>query len=100
MLVEDARGGLLPEHKLAVIKELQGTHGVVGMVGELQKSGQLRGDVEAREMVRSGLSLILYPIVDAPVLEILLPEEGEHATLERRKKVILSVLLSGIGNRA
>ncbi|MBK6520573.1 MAG: TetR/AcrR family transcriptional regulator [Polyangiaceae bacterium] len=73
---------------------------VVGMVGELQKSGQLRGDVEAREMVRSGLSLILYPIVDAPVLEILLPEEGEHATLERRKKVILSVLLSGIGNRA
>ncbi|HEY1100286.1 MAG TPA: heavy metal translocating P-type ATPase, partial [Myxococcota bacterium] len=30
----DARGGLLPEHKLAVIKELQGTHGVVGMVGD------------------------------------------------------------------
>lgn len=72
---------------------------VVGMVRELQQGGQLRPDVEAREMVRSGLSLILYPIVDAPVLEILLPEEGEHATLERRKRVILEVLLGGIGKR-
>lgn len=72
---------------------------VVGMVRELQNGGQLRDDVDAREMVRSGLSLILYPIVDAPVLEMLLPEDESHASLDRRKRVILDVLLGGIRKR-
>lgn len=73
---------------------------VVTITGELQKAGQLRDDVDPREMVRSGLSLILYPIVDAPVLEILLPETDGHSTVERRKHVILEVLLGGIRRRA
>lgn len=72
---------------------------VVGMTRELQKAGQLRDDVDAREMVRSGLSLILYPIVDAPVLEILLPETEPHSSIERRKQVIVEVLLRGVQPR-
>ncbi len=72
---------------------------VVGITSELQKAGQLREDVDAREMVRSGLSLILYPIVDAPVLEILLPEADGQTSLERRKRVIVEVLLGGIRRR-
>jgi hypothetical protein len=40
---------------------------------------------------------VLYPIVDAPVLEMLLPEDASHdSSSERRKRVIADLLLSGI----
>lgn len=68
---------------------------VVGIAERLQSEGELRGDVTAREMVRSGLSLILYPAVDAVVLDALLPQL-EGGELERRKRVVASVLLGGI----
>ncbi len=68
---------------------------VVAITRTLQEGGVLRPDVDPREMVRSGLSLILYPIVDAPVLEMLLPGDG-GGDLDRRKHVIASVLLNGI----
>ena len=70
---------------------------VVDIVKNLQGAGELRDDVEPREMVRAGLSLVLYPIVDAPVLEMLLPEDASaDSTNERRKRVIADLLLSGI----
>jgi TetR/AcrR family transcriptional regulator len=70
---------------------------VVDIVKNLQGAGELRDDVEPREMVRAGLSLVLYPIVDAPVLEMLLPEDASHdASSERRKRVIADLLLRGI----
>jgi len=69
---------------------------VVGITTELQKSGELRDDVDPIEMVRAGLSLILYPIVDAPVLEILLPEAPSQSAPDRRKHMVLEVLLGGI----
>jgi AcrR family transcriptional regulator len=70
---------------------------VVDIVKNLQGAGELRDDVEPREMVRAGLSLVLYPIVDAPVLEMLLPEDASHdSSSERRKRVIADLLLSGI----
>ena len=70
---------------------------VVDIVKNLQGAGELRDDVEPREMVRAGLSLVLYPIVDAPVLEMLLPEDARaDSTNERRKRVIADLLLSGI----
>jgi len=70
---------------------------VVDIVKNLQAAGDLRDDMEPREMVRAGLSLVLYPIVDAPVLEMLLPEDASaDSTTERRKRVIAELLLSGI----
>ena len=70
---------------------------VVDIVKNLQGAGELRDDVEPREMVRAGLSLVLYPIVDAPVLEMLLPEDASHDTSsDRRKRVIADLLLRGI----
>lgn len=69
---------------------------VVTIAERLQAEGELRGDVSAREMVRSGLSLILYPAVDAVVLDALLPEVEHEAQLERRKRVVASILLGGI----
>lgn len=70
---------------------------VVDIVKNLQGAGELRDDVEPREMVRAGLSLVLYPIVDAPVLEMLLPEDASaDSTSQRRKRVIADLLLSGI----
>mgnify|MGYP000891398665 FL=1 len=68
---------------------------VVGIAERLQSQGELRSDVTAREMVRSGLSLVLYPAVDAVVLDALLPQL-EGGELERRKRVVASVLLGGI----
>ncbi len=75
---------------------------VVEITKELQKKGELRADVEPSEMVRAGLSLILYPVVDAPVLSILLPEDHEESpevSLARRKWVIAELLLAGIRPR-
>jgi TetR/AcrR family transcriptional regulator len=69
---------------------------VVAMTKNLQTVGVIRDDVEPTEVVRSGLSLILYPIVEAPVLAILLPEENGGSSLERRKWMIAEVLLGGI----
>ena len=72
---------------------------VVEITTNLQGTGELRSDVQPSEMVRAGLSLILYPIVDAPVLGILLPEEHGGASLERRKWLISEILLGGIRTR-
>jgi AcrR family transcriptional regulator len=73
---------------------------VVALTDKLRAAGELRDDIDAREMVRAGLSLILYPVVDAPVLEALLPEpapELEPArAAARRKEVVADVLLRGI----
>jgi AcrR family transcriptional regulator len=69
---------------------------VVAIAERLQAEGELRSDLSAREMVRSGLSLILYPAVDAVVLDALLPQVEAEASLERRKRVVASVLLGGI----
>lgn len=69
---------------------------VVALAAKLQEAGQLRKDVEPSEMVRAGLSLILYPVVDAPVLEALLPEVGAPGAVERRKRVVAALLLRGL----
>ncbi|NUO52611.1 MAG: TetR/AcrR family transcriptional regulator [Polyangiaceae bacterium] len=72
---------------------------VVKIAAKLQEASELRADVDPTEMVEAGLSLILYPIVDAPVLRALLPEPSAPSSLERRKRVIADVLLRGIRAR-
>jgi AcrR family transcriptional regulator len=73
---------------------------IVAITNKLQDAGELRADVDARELVRAGLSLVLYPVVDAPVLEALLPDTdgptSEDDALARRKRIITTLLLTGI----
>ncbi len=72
---------------------------VVDITKNLQLAGELRDDIDPRDMVRAGLSLVLYPVVDAPVLELLLPDTGAHDATETRKRVIAELLLGGIRKR-
>jgi AcrR family transcriptional regulator len=70
---------------------------VVALAARFQEAGQLRSDVEPSDMVRAGLALILYPVVDAPVLEALLPETDAAAgSAERRKRLVTAILLRGL----
>ena len=69
---------------------------VVALAAKLQDNGQLRRDLEPSDMVRSGLSLILFPAVDGSVLEALLPEVDPSKTVERRKGVVAALLLRGL----
>jgi len=72
---------------------------IVDITLRLQEAEQVRVDIDPRDIVRAGLSLVLYPVVDAPVLEALLPEglEGsESEQLARRKKVVSDLLLAAI----
>jgi AcrR family transcriptional regulator len=72
---------------------------VVKIAAKLQEAGELRADVEPHEMVEAGLSLILYPIVDASMVAVLLPEGRGPSSLERRKKLVAEILLRGIRSR-
>ena len=73
---------------------------VVKLTEAFQRAGQLRSDLHPRELVRSGLSLILYPVIEAQLLELLLPEPDELGAAERRKRVIGDVMLSGVRPRS
>ncbi len=78
---------------------------VLVMTQTLMASGEVRSDLSAREVLVGGLSLILYPIVDAPLLAAVLPESvGEHGSTskspERRKAAITELLLGAIQPRA
>ncbi|HTJ80528.1 MAG TPA: TetR/AcrR family transcriptional regulator [Polyangiaceae bacterium] len=86
---------------LAVVRERSQPilDAIVAITERLQKAGDVRADVDPRDIVRAGLSLVLYPVVDAPVLEALLPEpeDGDPAaTLSRRKHVVSGLLLAAI----
>jgi hypothetical protein len=70
---------------------------VVALAARFQEAGQLRNDVEPSDMVRAGLALILYPVVDAPVLEALLPEgDAPAGAAARRKRLVTAILLRGL----
>lgn len=72
---------------------------IVALTRRLQQAGELREDVDPREMVRAGLALVLSPILDAPVLAALLPEPADLAAVPRRKSVTAELLLGGIRAR-
>ncbi len=73
---------------------------IVAITHKQQEAGELRADVDARELVRAGLSLVLYPVVDGPILEALLPDPdgpvSDADALARRKRIITTLLLTGI----
>jgi TetR/AcrR family transcriptional regulator len=69
---------------------------VLKMTAELQKRGDVRADLSPREILISGLSLTLYPVVDAPFLQAILPDREPEKTAERRKKIVVDAMLRAI----
>ena len=69
---------------------------VLKMTAELQKRGSIRADLSPREILISGLSLTLYPVVDAPFLQAILPDSEPEKTAERRKKIVVDAMLRAI----
>jgi TetR/AcrR family transcriptional regulator len=69
----------------------------LSMVEARQQAGEIRSDLTPREIVLAGLSLILYPSVDATVVDALLPPPaGSGDPVTRRKEVVLAMLLSAL----
>jgi TetR/AcrR family transcriptional regulator len=88
---------------LAVVREKTQPilEAVLTMTRSLMKEGEIRSDLPAREILIGGLSLILYPIVDAPILGAIIPDDGEAAaSVEARKASITELLLGAIRPRA
>jgi len=69
---------------------------VLKMTAELQRRGSVRADLSPREILISGLSLTLYPVVDAPFLQAILPDPEPKKTAERRKKIVVDAMLRAI----
>lgn len=75
---------------------------VMATTGALMERGEVRRDLSAREILIGGLSLILYPVVDAPILAAVVPsDDGSPSapaaqTSERRKAAITELLLGAI----
>jgi AcrR family transcriptional regulator len=94
---EAAAGGqmaapLLAERTLPVVEA------VAALIEERQKAGEVRADVDAREIILAAMSMAVYPFSDAamllPVLPGCAPREG--APLARRKDAIVKLLLAGM----
>lgn len=71
----------------------------LGIVEQRQRAGEIRGDLSPREIVLAGLSLILYPSVDALVVDALLPPPPGTDPLARRKEVVVALLDDAIRPR-
>lgn len=94
---EAAAGGtmaapLLAERSLPVVEA------VAALIEERQKAGEVRADVDAREIILAAMSMAVYPFADAamilPVLPGCAPRDGEALT--RRKDAIVKLLLAGM----
>ncbi len=66
------------------------------MVETRQQAGEIRDDLSPREIVLAGLSLILYPSVDAPVVDALLPPPLGGDPLGRRKDVVVALMTEAL----
>lgn len=68
----------------------------LAIVQSRQEAGEIRDDLSPREIVLAGLSLILYPSVDATFVDALLPPPKGIDVIARRKEVAVSVLLAAL----
>ena len=94
---EAASGGqmaapLIAERTLPVVEA------VAALIEERQRAGEVRADVDAREIILAAMSMAVYPFSDAAMLLSILPgcspREGEP--LAKRKDAIVKLLLSGM----
>ncbi|MFO0760120.1 MAG: helix-turn-helix domain-containing protein [Byssovorax sp.] len=70
-------------------------------VEEKQRAGEVRADLPASEIILMAMAMVAYPFADAGMVEAVMPGAvlGDEASLLRRKKVIVSLLLDGIRPR-
>jgi TetR/AcrR family transcriptional regulator len=63
-----------------------------------QQAGEVRRDLSPAEIIVAGMSLVIYPFIEAGMLEVMLPTltVRDAAGLERRKRAIVAMLLAGI----
>jgi TetR/AcrR family transcriptional regulator len=61
-----------------------------------QDAGEIRDDLSPREIVLAGLSLILYPSIDATFVDALLPPPKGIDVIARRKEVVVSLMLAAL----
>ena len=68
---------------------------------ERQRLGEVRADVLASEIILAGMSMVAYPFTDAGMLEVVMPSAllGDEASIARRKKAIVTLLLDGMRPR-
>jgi TetR/AcrR family transcriptional regulator len=87
---------LLRERSLPIVEA------VAALLEERQRSGEVRADVDVREIILAGMSMAVYPFSDASMLEPLLPGCAPRGggALERRKRAIVEILLGGIRGRS
>jgi TetR/AcrR family transcriptional regulator len=71
---------------------------VTAFLEERQRAGEVRADLTAGEIVLSCMSMVIYPFVDTAMLTVTMPwlAGRDDATLERRKRAIVGLLLGGI----
>lgn len=68
---------------------------VIAIVADMQARGEIRREIEPRELVVLTLSMAVHPFVDGPLLQIVVPgavPDGE-AELARRQDAIATLLL-------
>lgn len=66
---------------------------VVRTMELLVEKGEIRRDVPPREILVNGVAMILYPLTDARLLEIVLPGPNDPAT---HKRALVAMLLTAI----
>jgi TetR/AcrR family transcriptional regulator len=68
------------------------------LLEEKQRAGEVRADVPATEIITAALSMAIYPFADAGICEVMMPSAivRDEASLERRKRAIVTLLLGGL----
>jgi hypothetical protein len=71
---------------------------VAGMLAEHQKAGEVRDDLTPEEMILACLSMVLYPFIDAKMIEQVMPRlaRRDPETLARRVHTITAMILAAI----
>lgn len=71
---------------------------VAAFLADRQRAGEVRDDMPAHEIIALGMSMVMYPFVEAGLFEIVMPSvvPRDEAMLEQRKRAIVALLLGGL----
>jgi TetR/AcrR family transcriptional regulator len=75
---------------------------VAGFLAERQRAGEVRDDITPEEMILACLSMVLYPFIDAKMIEQVMPGlvGRDPDTLARRVHMITAMILAAIRPQA